>query len=110
MAVSRFSASVLRMSCPVMIWAMHFLAIYGFTAFVCARGLADLRWLGVGIVPWTITLVTLLAMAATIAVILPAARAARASFSHWMAATIGALALIAIVWEALPVFIVPTCD
>ena len=33
----------------------------------------------------------------------------RAQFESWMTAGIAALALVAILWEALPVLIVPIC-
>ena len=109
MTLPRFTATVLRMSSPVMIWAAHFLVIYGFTALACARGFVDVRWIGIGIVPWTIGAATALALAATLAVVLRAARAAHESFTEWMTAALGALSMLAMFWEALPVLMVPAC-
>jgi hypothetical protein len=105
----RFTSTTLRMFSGVIIWAAHFTVIYGFTALACARGFAELQWLGVGIVPWTVGGATLIAVTATLVMGVPAARAARASFENWMTAGVAGLALIAIVWETWPVIMVPTC-
>ena len=109
MRIGRFTRTSLRLSSGVIIWAMHFTVIYAFTALACARGFAELQWLGAGVVTWTVLGVTSIAVAATLLVLVPAARAARGSFEDWMTAGVAALALIAIVWEALPVIIVPAC-
>jgi hypothetical protein len=101
----------------LMIWAAHFLVIYVFTALACARRFVDTSWLGIGVVPWVIGVATLAATAATLVVIRLAVRDARSSasqnntssFVHWMTAALGGLALMAILWEALPVLLVPTC-
>jgi hypothetical protein len=101
----------------LMIWAAHFLLIYVFTALACARRFADLSWLGIGVVPWVIGAATLAATAATLVVIGLAVRDTRSSTSRnntssfvpWMTAALGGLALMAILWEALPVLLVPAC-
>ncbi len=101
----------------LMIWAAHFLMIYVFTALACARRFADLSWLGIGVIPWVIGTATLAAAAATLVVIGLAVRDARSSASQnntssfvpWMTAAFGGLALMAILWEALPVLWVTTC-
>lgn len=104
-----FSTATLRMFSGVIIWAVHFTAIYGFTALACARGFAALQWLGIGIVPWAIGGATLLAATATLTILVAAVRTARDSFESWMTAGVAALALIAILWETLPVLMVPVC-
>ena len=109
MAESRFTRTALRMSSGIIIWAAHFLAIYGFTALACARGFATARWMGIGAVPWMIGVATLIAAAALVALIASAARAANSSFTEWMAAALGGLALIAVAWEAMAVLMVPAC-
>jgi hypothetical protein len=110
MAVSIFTAVTLRMFFGVIIWAVHFLVIYGFTALSCARGFHTSQWLGIGIVPWTIGVATVVAVVAIGMIVMPALGTRRAeSFEDWMTATIGGLAVIAIVWESLPVLMVPTC-
>ena len=92
---------ILFMSTGVMVWALHFTATYGLTALACARGWTRL-------VTPSIAVSTLLASLA-IAVILAVALPRRAQFEYWMSACVAALALVAIVWEALPVLLVPAC-
>ncbi len=118
MAVSRFTHATFRMLSGLMIWAAHFLGIYIFTALACARRFAEASWLGIGVVPWVIGTATLAAAAATLVVIGLAVRDTRfstsrnntSSFVPWMTAAFGGLALVAILWEALPVLLVPTCE
>ena len=94
----------------VIIWAVHFGLIYGYTALACARGFADTKWLGLSVVTAVIVAATVLAIGATLAFVVPAMRAGLGSFENWMTAGIGAFALLAIVWEGfVPVFIVPVC-
>jgi hypothetical protein len=100
-----------------LIWAAHFLVIYVFTALACARRFSDINWLGIGVVPWVIGTATLAAATMMLIVIGLAVRNARldtsrnnmSSFAPWMTAAFGSLALVAILWEALPVLLVPTC-
>jgi hypothetical protein len=89
------------MSSGVMVWALHFTAIYGITALACARG-----WHG--LVAPSVWSSTALAAAASLALIVFGA-SRRARFEYWMTAGIAALALVGIVWEALVVLLVPAC-
>jgi hypothetical protein len=117
MALICFTRAILRMLSGLMIWAAYFLVIYVFTALACARRFADLSWLGIGVVPWVIGTATLAAATTTLVVIGLAVHDARlktsrnnmSSFVPWMTAAFGGLALVAILWEALPVLLVPTC-
>jgi hypothetical protein len=89
------------MSSGVMVWALHFTAIYGLTALACARGWG---WLVMPSIAAS-TLLASIAIGALLAIALPR----RAQFEYWMSACVAALALVAIVWEALPVLMVPAC-
>jgi hypothetical protein len=117
MARVRFTSATLRVLSGLMIWAAHFLVIYVFTALACARHFADLSWLGIGVVPWVIGTATLAAATTMLVVIGLAVRDARlnasrnnmSSFVPWMSAALGGLALMAILWEALPVLLIPAC-
>jgi hypothetical protein len=117
MAIVRFASATLRMFSGLLIWAAHFLVIYVFTALACARRFSEASWLGIGVVPWVIGAATLAAATTTLVVIWLAMRDARlstsrnnmSSFVPWMTAALGGLALVAILWEALPVLVVPTC-
>lgn len=113
---SRSNRSTLKMFSGALIWAGHFAVIYPFTALACARGFAALHWFGVGVVTWVIGIATVIAVVAVAMIIarslgsMPTHPANTTRFAHWMTAAIGGLALLAIVWEALPVLVVPTCD
>ena len=95
------------------VWAIHFLAIYGFTAIACAR--PDGR--GTAIVPAFILTVTVAAVAVLGATIVLAMRDHKRSsgppgvsrFVHGLTAATAALVIVAVVWEALPVLLVPVC-
>ena len=112
-----FASATLRMLSGLMVWAVHFLVIYVFTALACARRFADLSWLGIGVGPWGIGAATLAAATTMLVVIGLAVRDARlntswnnmSSFVPWMTAAFSGLALMAILWETLPVLLVPTC-
>ncbi|MBA2350421.1 MAG: hypothetical protein ACR2FI_06640 [Burkholderiales bacterium] len=112
MTLSRFTRTALRMFSGPLIWGMHFLAIYVFAAIVCARRPFDPDW--VAAVPWTILAMTLLAAAALLAMIVPAIRANGredvSGFIAWTTAALAALALAAVIWETLPVLLVPICE
>jgi hypothetical protein len=110
-----FGAALLRMSAPLVIWAVHFLVIYGLTAIACAHGFGATRVLGIDIVSWGIGAATVVAAGAMLFTIAAAVRHLRpqsngtAAFVHWMSAAAGGLALVGVLWEAMPVLIVPVC-
>ena len=91
----------LRMSAGVIVWALHFGALYGFTALACARGFA-------GAVPWVAGAASALALAALL-LILARSRPRRDEFESWLAFSIAALALAAIVFQTVPVYLVRPC-
>jgi hypothetical protein len=92
---------ILFMSSGVMVWALHFTAIYGITGLACARGWNAL-------VAPSIAVCTLLAVIAMVP-ILAVGVSRRAQFEYWLTACIAALALVGIVWEAITIFLVPVC-
>lgn len=92
---------VARMAGGVMVWALHFGAIYGFTALACARGFP-------GAVPWFAGAASLLA-ATALGLLIARNVPRRAGFESWMTASIAALALVGVVFETVPVYMVRTC-
>jgi hypothetical protein len=108
-AVSYSTVAGLRMLSGALIWAVHFMAIYGFTALACARGFAAAQWLGIGVVAWAIGAATLVALVAIAAVIASTRTAPVIGFTEWITAGVAALAMVAIAWEALPAIMVPAC-
>jgi hypothetical protein len=89
----------------IALWAAHFTVIYGFSALACARHMSSA-------VPWVVGAASAAAMLALIAIAIPAGmRAARASlFPDFLALGVGALAMIAVFWEASSLLWVPACE
>ena len=105
-----FGTTALRISAGIIVWAVHFGAIYGYTGLACARLDAESADLWRGLVPWVIALTTVLAAAAALAFAMPVLRSRRrAPFVEWMSGWIAVLALLAIVLEASAVLWVPAC-
>ena len=92
-----FARTVLRMSSPVIVWALHFAVVYGFTALACARGFAHAA-------SWTVTVAT--GIAALLVVLILVKNFDR-EFTRWMSAALAGAALLAILWEGLTAFLVP---
>jgi uncharacterized membrane protein YbhN (UPF0104 family) len=97
-------------------WAVQFTIIYGVTSLVCARGYRDTWWLE--IVPLTIVVTTLVALAATAAVLVRALEARRLmderanSTDRFLIDTtlvVSGLSIVIIAWHGLPALIVPVC-
>jgi len=91
----------LWLASPVIAWAIHFLAIYGFTGLACERGFGHA-------VPWSVGGVTLVAVASAVAILVRGVRD-RSDFEHALSAGLAAFALLAILWEALSVGMVAPC-
>lgn len=90
----------LFMASGIIVWALHFLAIYGYAGLACARG-----WDAT--VAWAVAAATLVAVIA-VGVPLAAGWRGRERYEHGIAAGLAGLALLAIVWEGASVaFLVP---
>ena len=111
---------LLFMTGGLLVWAVHFTIIYGFTTVACANGFGASRILGIGLVPFVIGSATLLALATTALVLrtalagpvpprFPQYSDATERFLQYTAVTIASLSLIAIAWNVLPVFVVAPC-
>jgi hypothetical protein len=101
------SHRVLLAAGPV-VWAVHFLAIYGFTGIVCARPGVD-----AAVLAWGVALAGVAAIALLALVVLAARRAGSGEGERPFALHVGqglaAFAALAIAWETLPVFLAPPC-
>src|SRR5687768_13492510 len=115
-----FVGKMLFMVGGLLVWAVHFAVIYGFTAVACAKGFAMTNVLGFGIIPFVIGAGTLLALVTTGAVLIgaisgpipprsPRFDEATEQFLRYTAAVIAVLSLVAIAWNALPVLVVGPC-
>jgi hypothetical protein len=120
MADADFIRKSLFMMGGLLVWAAQFTTVYVFNALACARGFAGLRVFGMGVVPFVVGAVSLLAFGATVVLLLAAlwrrgpVRASREEnpaddFLRYTTVAIAALSLVAIPWNALPAFIVPPC-
>lgn len=98
---TEFFPTALRIAAGAIVWALHFTVLYGFAALACARGFA-------GAVPWVSGAASVLALTA-VALILARSHPHRGEFESWLAFSIAALALVAIVFETVAVFLVRTC-
>ena len=96
-----FTRAAFLLSAGPLAWAAHFLAIYGFTGVACARGLA-------ASVPWFVAGATVVAAVAC-ALVMRVALRHRDGFECWLSASLCAMALLAIAWEALTVLLVAPC-
>lgn len=90
--------TALRLSAGPLLWLLHFTVLYGFNAIACARGFQ-------GAVPWAVAIATVVVGAGAALVVFQS----RKQFIDWLAAGLGALALLAILWQALPVLMVSPC-
>jgi hypothetical protein len=97
----RFSTASLRLFAGPIVWALHFTVIYGLTGVACARGLP-------AAVPWGIGVATLAAGMACILILVRELRR-KQEFLSWVAVGLAGFALLAIVWESLPVLVVTPC-
>ena len=96
----RFWPTALRISSGVIVWVLHFTAIYGFTALACARGFP-------GATSWGVGAATVLAALLVLVIIV---KNLDREFTRWISAAIAGAALIAIVWEGLtPLFVRNPC-
>lgn len=98
------------------VWAVHFLLVYIQVSLVCGFGWNDIRLLGLDPAEIGIGVVTLTALAligyTTAVNVGKYRRTATAPTSRFIALTallLGLLSAIAVVWVALPAYLLPTC-
>ena len=122
--------SLLSVIAGPLIWSVHFLAIYVFTAIACARGFFHDEILGIRIVPLVGSALSLLAIALIADALYISWRrwrggpagdepatapadgdqgAGTRQFMAYAALLLSAVALIATVWQTLPVFFFASC-
>lgn len=114
-----FTPTFLFLMGGLIIWAARFLAAYSFTAVACAKGWTGADVGGFGLVPLVIAALSLVSIAGCAALLLRAISGSRRvdrddgehadRFIDTVAALVAGLAGLAILWETLPVFLVPVC-
>jgi uncharacterized membrane protein len=104
----RFTPTTIFIWSSLLIWMTSFVLVYVFAALACARQFADVRVMGVGIVPFTTALCLAVAALATGWLMHRAWRRLRAqtdaesSFLRFIVLATGVLALIGLTYLALP--------
>lgn len=106
----RFTPTALFICGGILIWAGDFLAVYVIAALACAKGWVELTIAGMPIVAFIGTILTIAACAGTAAILRIGLKRLQANgrldasmrFIYFLAAAIGMLALIAILFNALP--------
>ena len=112
----RFIPMALFICGSLLIWASDFLAVYVIAALACAKGWAELTVVGLPFVAFIGTMLTLAACIGTLAILRFAVKRLQANgqldpsmrFIYFLAAAIGMLALIAILYNALPAWLLAT--
>ena len=113
-----FPALFAGMMAAFLIWAVHFLAIYGINGLICARNLDGLDLFGLPLAVALVLAATVAALLLEGGVLLVALRsggpAARASdgprrFVRWFTVLSAVGALLAILWNGLPALQLPAC-
>jgi hypothetical protein len=112
-------AAVLLSLAGLVVWAVHFTAIYMITAVACERALVGHTLLGVPLVPALVGIATLVALALLGIVVRPALRGlggprmeggeTEPRFTRWFAASTGTLSALAVVFQAMPALLLPGC-
>lgn len=111
---------MLFMLAGFLIWGAHFTAIYGFNAVVCARGLGADAVIGIPMVAVGVTVLTFLAFAALAGTTYLAWSGQRplmpdgsgpelAAFVRHTTLLACAMGAVGVIWDAVPVFLVPPC-
>lgn len=113
-------APILAALAGMLVWAIHFGAVYVATAIACARGFAELVVAGLPLIPAMVLGATALALAAVGWIAARAYRRLRSDLSGedgeddpqfliWFTLAVALASALAIVWEGIPVLIVGAC-
>ena len=112
MRVSAFTHDFLLLFAGPIVWAVHFLVIYGIAGLVCARPAPRAAWLGLDVAAWGLVVLGIVAAAAILACWRVAPREPAADGSRalrWLSRGLALLALLAIAWETVVLFVLPFC-
>ena len=109
---SPFTHDFLLLFAGPVVWAVHFLVLYGITGLLCARPAQREALLGVDLAAWGLVVLAVIACAAIVGALMlrprdPAAPHGRIIRS--LSRGLGLLALVAIAWETLALLLVPFC-
>ena len=116
MSEPRFFSTVAYLLGGMIVWAGAFAGAYVVTAVVCARRLGDASMLGIGVLPFSVGLITLVALAATAIIATVAYRRWPApsdpdlpSFVQSLTLFVALMAILGIAWNAVPALFFASC-
>ncbi len=120
MAEQRLTSKTFLLFGALLIWAAHFMFVYSANAIACARGLQDIRVFGAGLIPLTVAVATLIALAAGCYLLWLASGwlgplrgephdDPASAFLRQVSIALTLLSMIAITLTALPAFVVVSC-
>lgn len=109
----RFMPTALFICGGLLIWAANFMAVYVVAAIACAKGFAGSNVAGMPFVAFAGTVLTLAAGAGTVAILRTGMKRLKTNgqlnasvrFIYFLAAAVGMLALVAILFNALPAWL-----
>jgi hypothetical protein len=109
-SLSSFTRDFLVLFAAPALWLVHFLLAYGLTGLICARPSTENRALNESVLAWVLGAAAIIAIGMIAAIHWRTVRQARSPrFVLHISAMLGLLASLAIVWETLPVFMLPAC-
>ena len=112
-AAPSFTRGFLLLFSGPIVWAIHFLFVYSFTGVLCARPAWHPQWLGIGLLEWGIGSAAIVALAFLAFIHIGRRRKevaeTNAAFIGRTGAALALLSSLAIVWESLPLLLVPAC-
>lgn len=111
-----FTRTTFLITGGLLVWIADFAFVYVFAAVACARGFADVSWIGVPIVTLITLLASAIAGAVTVLVVRRGYRLQRdgaadehSRFIGFVTLASGGIALIALVLLVLPALLVSAC-
>jgi hypothetical protein len=104
-----FALTSLRLSAGIIIWAVHFAVIYGYTGLACARRFDASGEIWVTLVAWVVGVATAVGVLLAVVFVAPAVRATRRAFVDWMSGWVAAFAVLAMILEGIAILWVPVC-
>lgn len=110
---TRFGIELLFLIAGPTIWLAHYLFIYTVNAVACARSAMADQWLGLSASSWIIVAGGVLALGGMAVATRRQRQRVRASgspaFHAWLTAALCVLSAVAVIWETMPVFLMPAC-
>lgn len=111
---TRFPVELLFLIAGPAIWLAHFLFIYTVNAVACAKSALAGTWMGLPASSWIIVAGSVLALGGMALAAWRQRQRVRVSgappFHAWLTAALSVLSALAVVWETLPVFLMPACQ